>query len=73
MHVPAAVEKVGEFYKAELKSQGWKEHQYVASENEGKSGIMIGASKDARHLAVVISTDREDQTLVHLQLQLEKK
>jgi hypothetical protein len=73
MHVPTTVEKVGEFYKAELKSQGWTEKQYVVSENQGKSGIMIGASKDTRHLAVVISTDKEDQTLVHLQLQLGKK
>jgi len=68
MHVPAAVEKVGEFYKAELKSQGWEEKQYVVSQNEGKTGIMIGATKDTRQLAIVISTDRQDQTIVNLTL-----
>lgn len=66
MQVPAATEKVGEYYRAELKNQGWTESQYVVTQAEGKTGTLIGAKKGSRILVVQVSADKEGSTIVNL-------
>ena len=66
MEVPATVEKVSEFYRAELKSQGWTEAQHIVSESKGKTATIIGAKKGNRTLSVTVTVDKRDVTIVNL-------
>ena len=66
MQVAAPVDKVSEYYRAELKSQGWTEAQHIVSESQGKTGTIIGAKKGNRTLSVTVTVDKNDVTIVNL-------
>jgi hypothetical protein len=62
----APVDKVSEFYRAELKNQGWTEVQHTTTAAEGKSATILGAKKGARTIALQITTDENGKTLIQL-------